>query len=114
MIRGGGGGEKVVKSGRVIHAGVIKRVISRHAPRNPRNRLNDPPSSIPLVISRFIRDAEFAGRAIFRLFRNEKTNFFERPHDEKNGESSFQISLSTSFAARIDRARFLRPSEKRS
>lgn len=80
MIRGGGGGEKVVKSGRVIHAGVIKRVISRHAPRNPRNRLNDPPSSIPLVISRFTRDAEFADRAIFRLFRNEKTNFFERPH----------------------------------
>lgn len=95
----------MVKSGRVMHAGVIKRVISRHAPRNPRNRLNDPPSSIPLVISRFTRDAEFAGRAIFRLFRNEKTNFFERPH---------QISLSTSFAARIDRARFLRPSEKRS
>lgn len=32
----------MVKSGRVIHAGVIKRVTSRHAPRNPRNRLNDP------------------------------------------------------------------------
>lgn len=119
MIRGGGGGGKVVKSGRVIQAGVIKRVISRHAPRNPRNRLNDPsllqflslspsPGLSEMLNSQRSCNLSTVSKREDEFFRTSSSD------DEKNGESSFQISLSTSFAARIDRARFLRPSEKRS